>query len=126
MNVIKTSIALDSATIAELDARGEDRSATMRTIVAWYAEIVNRERPPLSSNEWRLLREVLAGVRRNGIGMLAAALVPMVVEAMRTSDLAARWEVDRAELVSTLEALGFAGRAAVIDDVMKSRAKEKA
>lgn len=124
--VTKTSVALDERTIAALDARAsghQDRSAMIRTLIGWYEEIVRRERPALEEAEWNAIRDALNGTAllldAAGVGLMAAGLPVELADACRLNGLAAKWGIDGEALVRRLDALTFAGRLAVIDDVLR-------
>ncbi len=101
-NSLKTSIALDASTLALLDAHGDDRSRVVRTLLAWYAAIVERERPAFTEVEWTSVREacreLAAQVTATPIATLTAALPAVAPECV---------------------GLGFAARVAVLDDAVR-------
>lgn len=62
MTVLKTSISLDDRSRGILDERmapGEDRAQWIRSMLDRYDEIVRRDLPALSAEEWEVLGCVL-------------------------------------------------------------------
>jgi hypothetical protein len=121
-----TSIALDNALLAIVDARtgsNGGRSVVIRALISGYAEIVRRERPELDAAEWNAIRDALNGMwllaEQSGIGMLASGLPHELADACRLEGLAEKWTIDGPALVRKVEALGFAARVAVLDDVLR-------
>lgn len=109
------SITLAHPVIAEIDARGEARSTTIaRDLERLYAlyKLALRD-VPLAEREAMLLVDVLNGTLMDAA--TAAVLWGEIEDGITLNGLAAKWEIDGADLVRRLKALDNLHALALID-----------
>lgn len=120
-----TSVLMTDAVLSIISSRSGpsiDRSTALRILLGWYDEIVTKERPELSENEWMAIRDALNGTwllaEHGHLGLITSGL-PFEIADSLEDGIAEKWSIDGPGLVKKLTDLNFAARVAVIDDVIR-------
>jgi hypothetical protein len=119
------TVRLQPSVFAELaeragEERGEGLPSVAQMAIARYLEVVRREVPLLSEQQWHVIRDALNGVwleEELGGPSSVAFVNSQIEDAIRLSRLDRKHDCDGAVLIAAMTSWTYANKLAVVDAV---------